>query len=318
VLNLEGTNHAYVQFFPQTGAAGRKGWLGYGGVGSPTMTIRNDAGALELAASEVQINCDVKMSGKHAFRANDSWLRLNQDRVFTSGVHTPTNFAPMALNVGGQNGWGNPGDGNAWIAGKLTVWGDLQVNGNNHLYSAGRMHINGEEICYILNKKGVTIGKEWGGDGTLRVQGSKNFQIHHPLDQKRWLVHSAIEGPEAAVFYRGVAELDNGACTITLPHYFEALARAGDRTVLVTPKLTEGGETCALAAGDIVDGKFTVRAIDGRNPKQRFYWEAKGVRADIDPIEIEPMKEDDAVGLPPMPGAAAASRKGPSSPPHTP
>ena len=33
------------------------------------------------------------------------------------------------------------------------------------------MHISGEEILYLLNKKGVTIGKEWGGTGNLLVQG---------------------------------------------------------------------------------------------------------------------------------------------------
>jgi len=64
---------------------------------------------------------DVALQGKHALRGSDTWLRLNQDGAFTSGVHTPSNFAPASLNVGGVGNWGNPGWGNAWIAGTLTI-----------------------------------------------------------------------------------------------------------------------------------------------------------------------------------------------------
>jgi microcystin-dependent protein len=67
---------------------------------------------------------------------------------------------------------GTPGD--------LTIpadWTNLMGNLSMYgqIYSRGRMHVNGEEILYILNKKGVIIGKEWGGDGSLSVQGSVNF-----------------------------------------------------------------------------------------------------------------------------------------------
>ncbi len=80
-------------------------------------------------AGKLAIGSDVSIEGKHAFRGNDPWLRLNQDGAFTNGVHTPGNFAPMALNVGGANDWGNPGAGNAWIKGTLKVFGDIDTDG---------------------------------------------------------------------------------------------------------------------------------------------------------------------------------------------
>jgi hypothetical protein len=40
----------------------------------------------------------------------------------------------------------------------------------------------------------------------------------------------------------------------------------------------------------VVNGRFIVRGIDPRNRKQRFFWEVTAVRADIDPIEVEPRK----------------------------
>jgi len=37
--------------------------------------------------------------------------------------------------------------------------------------SPGRLHLSGPELLYLLNKNGVIVGKEWGGNGNLNVQG---------------------------------------------------------------------------------------------------------------------------------------------------
>ncbi|GFO97059.1 hypothetical protein ig2599ANME_1257 [groundwater metagenome] len=84
VLNLEGTDHAYIQWYPMGFSAGRKAWLGFGNAGTTAFTIQNDA---------------------------------------------------------------------------------------------GRMHIYGTELLYLLNKSGVIIGKEWGGNGNLSVQGNIYGQL---------------------------------------------------------------------------------------------------------------------------------------------
>jgi hypothetical protein len=70
-------------------------------------------------ANKLDVLGDIAVNGKHAVRGSDSWLRLNQDGAFTSGVHTPGVFAPMSLNVGGAGSWGNPGDGNLWATGNI-------------------------------------------------------------------------------------------------------------------------------------------------------------------------------------------------------
>jgi len=36
----------------------------------------------------------------------------------------------------------------------------------------GRLHITGGEVLYLLNKNGVTIGREWDGNGNLLVEGT--------------------------------------------------------------------------------------------------------------------------------------------------
>ncbi len=211
---------------------------------------------------------------------------------------------------------------------------------------SGRMHLASGELMYLLPKSGVIIGKEWGGNGDLRVEGeatvdgrvnanagyllggkvvmhpnggtlqinwgapysivavqgllrvdgtfqvnggSKNFCIPHPLaPAEKQLVHACIEGPEAAVYYRGEGRLTAGSATVRLPEYFEALTRREGRTVQITPIGAPGEPVSALCASRVVEGRFTVSAFDARNPSQEFYWEVKAVRADIAALVIEP------------------------------
>lgn len=69
----------------------------------------------------VRLDGELAISGKHALRGYDSWLRLNQDGAFSSGVHTPGLLYPGALNVGGVNGGTHPGWGNAVFSGSVGI-----------------------------------------------------------------------------------------------------------------------------------------------------------------------------------------------------
>ena len=53
-----------------------------------------------------------------------TWLRLNQNLDGSKpifGVQTPGVFASGSLNIGGANGWGDPGYGNAWFRGSVRI-----------------------------------------------------------------------------------------------------------------------------------------------------------------------------------------------------
>lgn len=51
ILNVEGTDHAFIQFFPNSFNSGRKAWLGYGSAGASTLTLRNEFlhGSIEIS-----------------------------------------------------------------------------------------------------------------------------------------------------------------------------------------------------------------------------------------------------------------------------
>ncbi|MGW2724052.1 hypothetical protein [Streptomyces sp. NPDC001492] len=132
------------------------------------------------------------------------------------------------------------------------------------------------------------------------ADGTKHFVIDHPLDpENKSLHHVCVEGPEAAVYYRGSARLTGGSTDVELPPYFEALARVDGRTVMLTPVCDGDGPISVLAASPVRGGRFTVRAADDRNAAQRFCWEVKAVRADVELLAVETAKagrETSAVG----------------------
>ena len=120
--------------------------------------------------------------------------------------------------------------------------------------------------------------------GTITAS-AKSFLIPHPLDDSKTLRHGSIEGPELGVYYRGEGITEGGWAEIVLPDYFEALVREEDRTVSLTPLFEdEADQIGMLAASRVKEGKFKVWSALGT---QKFYWEVKAVRGDIDPLEVE-------------------------------
>jgi len=63
-------------------------------------------------------------------------------------------------------------------AGGITVPGTLKITGGQTIEGQGRLHVSGPELLYILNKNGVVIGKEWGGNGNLHAQGVLSTDVH--------------------------------------------------------------------------------------------------------------------------------------------
>src|SRR5207253_178408 len=56
-------------------------------------------------------------------------------------------------------------------AGAAELTGNLTLAPNGQVYGRGRLHVFGEEYLYLLNKSGVIVGREWGGPGSLQVEG---------------------------------------------------------------------------------------------------------------------------------------------------
>ncbi len=127
--------------------------------------------------ARLEVNGDISISGKHAFRGNDPWLRLNQDGAFAIGVHTPGLFAPGSLNVGGVGGWGNPGEGNVWIAGSVGIG---TASPQVRLHTVGnRIRLdNGAGLTLDLRADGSALDLE--SNGADLFINNNNLPVHIP------------------------------------------------------------------------------------------------------------------------------------------
>jgi hypothetical protein len=103
---------------------------------------------------------------------------------------------------------------------------------------------------------------------------SKTFVVPHPTNAKKYLVHACLEGPEAGVYYRGEATIENNEyIEIELPSYVEKLAN--NFTVHVTSLCSNFYYTSR-----VVHNKFKVFGKNGS-----FNWIVYGRRLEI---EVEP------------------------------
>lgn len=91
----------------------------------------------------------------------------------------------------------------------------------------------------------------------------KNFAVDHPARDDAKIVYTSLEGPEAAIYHRGVVPLRNGRATITLPEHFSALANPDTITVQLTPR---SFDSKGLGFG----------AIDGRHIEVRELQQGRG------------------------------------------
>ena len=129
----------------------------------------------------------------------------------------------------------------------------------------------------------------------IDVTNVKTFVIDHPLDSDKYLVHACIEGPENVVFYRGQSRLENGWVQVDLPDYFEGLCAEEGRSVQLTCIADDPeDEWCpVLHATYPKNGRFWVGHGSGVHVMdQRFWWEVKAVRKDVDPLIVTPKKSE--------------------------
>jgi hypothetical protein len=255
------------------------------------------------------VNGFVIASSSAALSAATPALRVspNQDIILNPGVVGGTsgviylNWEQGGTGVGVIFGDGKGGTlaevdntGTLTLAGTATIKGsvlNLGTRGFQIYDDGGNCFINGAGAAggLLINQAAGASGQTT-IYGTLTLTGTKQFRIPHPTDKGKDLVHACIEGPEAAVFYRGEGQTNRaGSATVKLPKYFEALTHESGRTVQLTACFDEdddddNGLFGQLAASRVIDGKFSVRST---RPSQRFYWEVKAVRDDVKPLEVE-------------------------------
>ena len=122
----------------------------------------------------------------------------------------------------------------------------------------------------------------------ISSNSAKTFVINHPTKPDSYLVHACLEGPEAGVYYRGEAKIENNkSVSVSLPEYVSSFA--GNFSIQITPIYTDDtDENIVYSTSRVKDNAFTVHGKNGS-----FYWLVYAQRGKI---EVEPKKSAVQVG----------------------
>ena len=127
-------------------------------------------------------------------------------------------------------------------------------------------------------------GIEVDGSGQGVVWGDvKNFRMDHPDDSNKEIVYASLEGPEAAAYSRGRAELINGKTFVKFPDHFRHVANSESMTIQLTPNYSK---TLGLAVVERSEDGFWVEELMEGNGSFSFDWTATSKRKGFENFKV--------------------------------
>lgn len=173
-------------------------------------------------------------------------------------------------------------EGNLDVNNDITLGGDLTATAGDVTVTAGDVTVTAGDV--IVTAGDVSVGGSLTSDsvytGDLSAIGTisgtvKTFNIPHPSDNSKRLVHACLEGPEAAVYFRG-KETSN---SIELPEYWKDLVDTNSITVHLTPTSLDQNLICL--------GVINNKVLVNNSHNQLFHYIIYGERKDIQRLEVE-------------------------------
>jgi hypothetical protein len=254
---------------------------GYGGTAVSLRVLGN-----EMAS--IQAQNDAPDGGSLRFHTRNFANVSERMRIANSGrVGVGTTQPESALTVHGlTEGDGivfkhpnQPGEAalatsNAGLAGAVQTHG---LNGNviAAMLAAGSNSDHG--AMAVFDAAGIPKAHmvvDVNGTGFV-VADIKSFRVPHPDRPDSDIVYAAIEGPEAAAYVRGTAQLSNGEAVIDLPDHFISIASSQGLTVQVTPS---SATSLGLAVEEKSIERIRIRELSNGKGDYDFDWEAKCIR----------------------------------------
>lgn len=133
----------------------------------------------------------------------------------------------------------------------------------------------------------VSLYVDDNGNGYVEADGAsggvKAFVMPHPHHLDKDIVYACIEGPEAAAYDRGTAELINGEAFIPFSETFGIVANSETMTIMTSPWSIQSK---GLAVVERTESGFRVKELSGGTGNYRFDWEVKAVRKGWENFEV--------------------------------
>ncbi|MEM7658603.1 MAG: hypothetical protein AAF399_20935 [Bacteroidota bacterium] len=229
-------------------------------------------GALELRGENGNLNVATSASGTGDHGSLELYDPLGSARIKSRSEDTWGGAG--IVETFGENGTRN-------------VQLSIQASGSPAGRSRGGVRIFDEN-----DNQQIYLGIDANGDGVL-LKDLVSFIIDHPHDPTKDIVYACIEGPEAAAYERGTAELINGEAEIRFSEHFEIVANPETMTVLTSPR---SPDSKGLATFEYTATGFKVKELHNGTGTYRFDWEAKAVRKGFEEYEVirDKLPEPDA------------------------
>ena len=196
---------------------------------------------------------------------------VDNDGEVGIGTTNPTERLTVA---GGINILGPNGKINCLVR---SLWGAYLNNGWISVHDATGQ----DQAGMYVNSAGNGI--VWGD--------TKSFRVDNPNDPNTEIWYTSVEGPEAAAYIRGTAQLVDGYAVITFPDHFLAVAVEEGMTVQITP-LSAESKGLAVTSKNL-DGVVVQELLDGTG-NYEFDWEVKCVRQGHEDYQVIHPKMDES------------------------
>ena len=195
---------------------------------------------------------------------------------------------------------------------KASFYSGISISGGGIHFSDGEHNIDNidsligyNDIRYVLGNNGyyhsfanagftehLWISPDGGiwGHGNMHFDGSKYFMIQHPEDKNKYIQYASVESPEVALKIRGIAKLNSGEATITLPHHWELVTENQLTTVQLTP--LEDCKGLFAPKSSLKNTSFKVKELQGGTSNIEFCWELTAIRKGYADHKVEPTKDE--------------------------
>lgn len=158
-------------------------------------------------------------------------------------------------------------------------------NGNDNCFFSSPLGYADNGYLGVNNSSGqIKAGVLVNGSGQGVVFGDvKNFRVQHPLYADKEIWYASVEGPEAAMYERGTAQLVNGQAHIAFTADFALMCAANGITVQITPC---SAASLGLAVVQTDTLGFTVKELANGTGTYNFNWEVKAVRKGYENYQV--------------------------------
>jgi len=215
--------------------------------------------------------------------------------VTCSSLYTPNGIA-IGVAASYQGILLASGKNISWSSGEGNIYNINSVDGYNDL----TLKCTGSnKILFDSTENGndLSMYPKW---GDFYATGTKYFRIKHPdHPDEGWIQYVSVESPEVALKIRGVAKLNSGEATITLPHHWVLVTEEFLTTVQLTP--LEDCNGIFAPKSSLKNTSFVVKELQSGTSDAEFAWELTCTRkgyTDFDPeqtVEAEIKKHAKAL-----------------------